>query len=34
MNFEFLKGLKGMDAVYRPCTNAEELVSRILRVSL
>lgn len=26
MNFEFLKGLKGMDVVYGSCTDAEELV--------
>lgn len=26
MNFEFLKGLKGLNAVYGPCTDAEELV--------
>lgn len=26
MNFDFLKGLKGLDTVYKPCTNAEELV--------
>ena len=26
MNFEFLKGLKGLDAVYAPCADAEELV--------
>ncbi|MDD6143626.1 MAG: hypothetical protein PUD16_09065 [bacterium] len=26
MNFDFLKGLKGLDTVYKPCTDAEELV--------
>lgn len=26
MNFDFLKGLKGLDIVYGPCTDAEELV--------
>ena len=26
MNFEFLKGLKGLDEAYRPCTDAEELL--------
>ena len=26
MNFNFLKGLKGLDTVYKPCTDAEELV--------
>lgn len=26
MNFEFLKGLRGLDAVYAPCADAEELV--------
>ena len=26
MNFDFLKGLNGLDAAYKPCTDAEELV--------
>lgn len=26
MNFDFLKGLNGLDTVYKPCTDAEELV--------
>lgn len=26
MNFDFLKGLKGLDTVYKPCTDAEDLV--------
>lgn len=26
MNFDFLKGLRGLDTVYGSCTDAEELV--------
>ena len=26
MNFDFLKGLRGLDEAYRPCTDAEELL--------